>query len=213
MTRTRKTFILLLKLKGFSVDEFEETQDDAPEVPRVEVINSLAELNVFALPRDINYESYVELLNFLALHPDEAVLYCAGSGGDVDYGLASVDLIRKHGKVTGILVGAAYSCSSVIYAACSKRYVGRYGFLGVHRPYINDTHGNSTQLSGHGTGLSISHRQMVEVYVEASQRDSKWWNDKLNKTREGFFTRLNAETLVSIGMASAWNFEIKKEST
>lgn len=189
-----------LELKPEQIDEPKAESSSIPP----ELVESLAENAIYALPEYMEYDTYVGVLDFLeTLHDQPVTIYCAGNGGSIDHSFAVVDLIRKHGNVTTVLAGAAYSANSSVFCAGATRLVSEHAYLAVHRPYVTLEGGNATLLLSHARNLERSTEAMARIYARAAKPvyDVQWWVRKMNNVKEGHFTRLRADRMIEMGMA------------
>jgi ATP-dependent protease ClpP protease subunit len=130
------------------------------------------------IPENIDHDSYSLIVEAAVLYPDDEIdLYCRGDGGYSNDAFAMVDVIRKHGRFVGHLVGAAASSHGVVWASCAIRYVYPFGKLGVHRVVKNMLPDNLT--SDHLSQMAESNHQvdqaMALIFESSSNLDySKW---------------------------------------
>ncbi len=176
--------------------------DDAQRVSEAIAKDLQDNYGVHALPYRIDYNAYVNLMHFLTNCDGESVtLYCAGAGGLTDYAFAMVDLIKRHGDVTGYLVGTAYSCHSLIFSACQHRYVTPHSAIATHQPSFEVTGGTADVIHRAAFRLGRIERQIVDLYVSASNQDAEWWGAFMKNDLEGDFRFLEASNMIAIEMA------------
>lgn len=183
------------------------------------------------LPSDINYNSYFEMLWALKyaesvklgdsdLSKEEIKLYCNGDGGQARDALAIVDIIQSlFAPVSGIIVGEACSANSVIWAACSKRFVSKRASIGIHK--ISYQFKGQTDDTGWNTyqekDIDLMKRKYKEgdqivasIYADACKQNpvndnrvfatQEWWLDEMAKGGQQLW-RISAYKLVDMGMA------------
>jgi len=165
----------------------------------------LERYGILLAPAELDEAAYVEMSWALhlgrALHPDRPLeLRCYGIGGNTYATLAIVNLIRDDGRIDGVLVGDAGSGSSIIWAACPRRYVYPLASINVHES-ISRTEGwdmayQRTQLEEQ----SWQNRQIAALYAQASAQSPEWWLDKM-AAGHGVATLIPADELIQIGMA------------
>jgi ATP-dependent protease ClpP protease subunit len=179
--------------------------DDQPETVSTAIVERLSENYIYAIPEDISYVTYVELLDFLTVHLGHAVeVFCAGTGGNSDYGFAMVDLIRNHGRVDTVLIGCAVSAHSAIFAAGANRYISKHGYIGIHKPYYEIHGGDDSVLKTSSIHLERVTKDLAEIYAEASDLDVSWWTKKMNSVHEGRFYRISSAELIKMNFAQPY---------
>lgn len=166
----------------------------------------LETFGVILLPPDIDHEAYKEMSWALrlarALHPEQPLeLRCHGDGGSGDVMLAIVDLVQADGNVDGMLIGRAYSASSVIWAACARRYVYPNAGIGVHGALMNvSSWADGQYYQTYVSGVASTDEAMIALYAAASRKSRKWWRRQMARGHSAC-VNIDAAKLVEIGMA------------
>lgn len=187
------------------------TSDEKPKLKDLVHEQIASEYELFrrvTLPDEIDHNSYVILNDVLSyaskFHRYERVqLWCNGGGGSTSDARAMMDIIRKHGKVDGILCGVAASCHGMIWAACDVRYATPLAALGVHEASLDfgsDTL-TTSELRQRLAMLHDADEVALHVYANASGLSVEWWREQ---SHAGIAVNLmSAPRLVAMGMA-AW---------
>lgn len=131
------------------------------------------------LPHDIEPET---LTNFIeAVHtcpdPDKIVVYCNGWGGDGHTALGIVDFmdsLKNRILFIGVVSGGSYSASSIIFAGCQKRYIGRNSLLGIHGVQ-NGAWGTQKDIYNGLTQSKFFNDRVSSIYANASNQNKKEW--------------------------------------
>lgn len=169
---------------------------------RDKVLERLEEFNTYVLPKEIDYDAYVEFIGFITPYWNGVVsVHCNGSGGETDYAFAIVDLIREHGKVSTYLTGMAFSCHSVIFAAGAERFVSEHGAIGIHQPYFENSTGSADAFQERSNRLDNLKAQIAKIYAYASNKETSWWLDRINSISDGRFKRYGADMLIHLDFA------------
>lgn len=150
------------------------------------------------------FKSFLEIYQKIREKGEGRVwLYAMGNGGDVDSGLAIVDIIQLDGEFSGILMGEALSTHGFIWAACQDRYVSKNGSLGLHHVMVV---GEGTQMNHYD--LDILSRQMkdmnmkiIQLYQDASNQGENFWERIMKRNESASLNQLNADVLIRIDMA------------
>jgi ATP-dependent protease ClpP protease subunit len=164
----------------------------------------LTEHHIIILPEDINHATYVMMVEALHIMKDDPLaLYCRGDGGETRCALAIVDLIKRHGKVTGILPGAAMSSHAMIFAACAYRYIYPNATIGVHQTAVSaiDTRFDSRYAQQIANEFDINDRQTAVIMAGASNKSEDDWYEIIRSAGSGSYTCFNAEAMIEMNMA------------
>lgn len=167
-------------------------------------IELLARHGVLVLPVEIEHETYVLLLEALLHLGDKPLtLYCRGDGGSTRAAHAMCDLIRQHGKVTGMLPGEANSAHGIVWAACEHRYVYPHARLGVHQCGYDSlgTRVDSQLLSQIARDYMTSDRLNANILAAASVRSPEWWYNVIKEAGSGGVVHFRARDLREMDMA------------
>lgn len=108
------------------------------------------------------YKRELDILR-LARKTDKIIVTINTAGGRLDTAVHLIDAIQEcKGKVTARLVGDGFSAGSLIFLACPKKEVGRFGSLMLHR--------ESGGIAGKGSDtekqMDYQKKYMKEVYTE-----------------------------------------------
>lgn len=169
---------------------------------RDKVLESLRGEKIYALPEDIDFDTYAEVLEFLTIYKDDPVtIHCAGGGGSTDVAFAIVDLIRQHGAVRTALMGAAYSSHVIVFASGRDRQVSQHAQIGIHRPYFERVGGHAGELTNRAFYLHDLERQIAELFSDASKHSDGWWLDVIRSVERGGWVHYNSQSIISMGLA------------
>jgi ATP-dependent protease ClpP protease subunit len=166
----------------------------------------LDERGLFVMPQEINHDVFKLVVYVCALYEDKPLAFHSqGDGGDSTATLGIIDVIRQHGRVTGLLAGEANSCSGLIFAACVERYVYPYGSIGIHAcgmAQINDVHGRYAQFWA--DDLTRVDQIQAEILAEACDtgvHNAAFWLDVIVRRGRDGLQRVDAKALVACGIA------------
>lgn len=162
-------------------------------------------LGIVTTPKNIDYESYRELetcFEYISYKDRDIYLRVLGWGGYVEHSMSIVDLTRLH-DVTGILVGAAYSGSSIIWAGCPKRYVMPNGLLQVHQASV--VHREDAVDTANSSYLSLlnlmeDNKTMIEIYSDACaspNHKASYWGNIFTVSSDAGLKRYNSDAIVN----------------
>lgn len=130
------------------------------------------------LPEEIDHDTYRMIVEATLLYPDDEIdLYCRGDGGFIRDALAIIDVIKRHGKFVGLLVGMAYSSHADIWAACNVRYCSPNSGIGLHRAKFSDNGGfkDASYFSLKADEGNILDGMIAQLFADASNADSSIW--------------------------------------
>lgn len=135
---------------------------------------------------------------------DEAApihLYVRSDGGSSQAGMALVNIIQQVGNVWGWMVGDSSSAAATIWAGCARRLVFANGRMGIHPAmwYQNEVKIDAAIASKWAMKLVKTDERQCEVYAAASNKDFKWWWERINQP--GDMKWLDARELICIEMA------------
>ena len=158
---------------------------------------------LFVMPQEIDHEAFNLVVYVCALYADKPLTFhCQGDGGDCTAAMGIVDVIRHHGRVTGLLAGEANSCSGVIFAACNPRYVYPYGSIGIHASTMDQISRVDRAYAHTWTKeLETTDRQFAEIYSDASDTGVDYWHEMIKAQGGNGYNRLNASMIINRAMA------------
>lgn len=133
-------------------------------------------------------------------HPDRPLkLYINGYGGNTGQALAIADLINEDDNVEGYLIGEVYSSHILIWASCSKRFIGSHASMYLHSVhYTPDRAGSSRDLHLHAFHIEYTDFHVAELLAKiscGSCANSEYWLD-LMRTAAGSLSMLTAQQIV-----------------
>lgn len=129
--------------------------------------------------------SIIKQIKFLSLDSvDPITLIISSPGGDVDYGLAIIDEIKKSKlDINAIAVGRVASMAALIFAMCKNRKMYEHSRILIHNPYLlsgaSGTLENVKQQANHlndmqnlqAEMLAKACNQSVEKMLEVCNKD------------------------------------------
>ena len=161
---------------------------------------------VVVLPESIDHEAYQHVLEAIHRAGGKPItIYCDGDGGYGRNALSIAGLIQQHGSVTGILVGEAHSCHTVIFMACQVRFVHPAAALGIHMPAYSSVNNPVDRRHAHNINLELERgeRQMARIYAQASapEYDETYWYNRLREAGSAGVEMIDAEELINMDIA------------
>lgn len=163
----------------------------------------LDETGTIILPDEINHEAFELVAEACLRCPDrELKLICRGDGGDARAALAIVDVIRAHGKVTGLLPGTAISSHAVIFASCFNRKVYSGGSIGIHEVARGEVYNIDSRharlLHADFERINLSNAIILATAcAEPLYCLSTWWLNQINETGSRGILTIDADDLIS----------------
>lgn len=159
--------------------------------------------NVVLLGEHLEYESFENILLTTLLHPEDWIyLYCAGDGGPTDLAFSVIDVCRAHGKVVGILTGAATSSNAAVWAGMPHRYTYPMGRMDIHMGGASnvDTRIDSQMLYRMWIDFESTDRRLARIYSEMGKYNEDWWYHKHVEAGSGHIISYPAEWLIEEGL-------------
>lgn len=134
-------------------------------------------------------------------------LICRCDGGSATETLAIANLIRLDGNIGGHLIGESCSGGSVVWAACSKRFVYPHARIGIHpcEWRMDNVALTTAMMYSKFRDFRDIDRSMCHIYAEASNKPFSWWWHILN--RQGDIKWFTTKQLVELGMGQMINTE------
>lgn len=175
----------------------------------------LDQFGVIVLPESIDHDAYRHVLEAILRIEDKhhmLTVYCDGDGGYGRNALSIAGLLMHHRDVTGVIVGEAHSCHSVIFMACAHRFVHPAAGIGIHMGFyhsidkpVDSRHARNVNLE-----LERGERQIARIYAQASDKecDETYWYDRLQKVGSSGVEMIDADKLIAMGIArpiAEWN--------
>lgn len=157
-------------------------------------------MSYIILPKLIDHESAVETAEKMMTAEKFANLWCEGDGGSFDDTMRLVYWINQK-AFTGIVLGNATSGSSVLFAACPRRLIGKHASIGVHTGVVYlEGYLDAAQFLEQAKRIKRCDVIQAQIYASASTMDARWWYNRMGEAN-GNTVYLFAPELVEIGFA------------
>lgn len=120
--------------------------------------------------------------------------------------LAIVDIIRAHGKVAGVLAGAAESAHGIIFAGCANRYCYPHASIGVHQiAWYNAGDLDGIEAAGIARWTELQERKGAALFAsickDGPYSTVNYWLDVMRQVGRKRVHDIQAAELVALGMA------------
>lgn len=131
----------------------------------------------------------IKQIRYLSLESDEPInLIISSPGGDVDYGLAIIDVIKSCGcEVNAIAVGRVASMAALIFAMCKKRKMYEHSTILIHNPFL---------LSG-AQGTVENVKQQAEHLIDIQNLQADMLSKACKQSKEKMLEICNKDQFMS----------------
>ena len=167
--------------KGFNETNIWSIETELFNKERIIYIdNSIDELLSISVIKQIRYLSNVS--------SEPITLIISSPGGDVDYGLAIIDVIKNCGcEVNAIAIGRVASMAALIFAMCNNRKMYEHSTILIHNPFL---------LSG-AKGTVENVKQQAEHLIDIQNLQAEMLSKACKQEKEKMLEICNKDQFMS----------------